>query len=137
VYSLDKDSSGLILLTDDGRVTERLLHPRFYHEKEYEVTVRETIDAQFITKMSRGVVIGHEKTRPSVVRRINARTFRITITEGKKHQIRRMCSALSRTVETLVRLRVMNIELGTLKTGALRPLIGTEKKRLLKALDLV
>jgi 23S rRNA pseudouridine2604 synthase len=133
---LDKDSSGLIILTNDGRVTERLLHPRFEHEKEYVVTTKEPLRSTFKEKMEAGVRIEREQTKPCTVTVLGARKFRVVLTEGKKHQIRRMCVALFQEVDTLMRVRVMNVKLGDLKEGALRKLEGTEKERFLASLDL-
>ncbi len=133
---LDKDSSGLIILTNDGRITERLLHPRFDHEKEYLVTTKEPLRASFKQKMEAGVRIEREQTKPCTVTILGARKFRVVLTEGKKHQIRRMCVALFQEVDTLVRTRVMNVLLGDLKEGGLRKLEGAEKQRFLASLDL-
>jgi 23S rRNA pseudouridine2604 synthase len=134
---LDKDSDGLIILTNDGRITERLLHPRFDHEKEYLVTTKEQLRSSFKAKMEAGVKIEKEMTKPCKVRIVDDHTFRVTLTEGKKHQIRRMCVALFQEVKNLTRIRVMTVELGALKPGQYRKLSGSEKARFLKALDLV
>jgi 23S rRNA pseudouridine2604 synthase len=133
---LDKDSDGLIILTNDGRITERLLHPRFDHEKEYLVTTKEPLRSSFKSKMEAGVKIEREMTKPCKVRVLDSHTFRVTLTEGKKHQIRRMCVALFQEVKDLTRIRVMTVELGSLKPGQYRKLAGSEKARFLKALDL-
>lgn len=133
---LDKDSSGLIILTNDGRVTERLLHPRFEHEKEYEVTTKEPLRSNFKEKMEAGVRIQHEMTKPCTVNILGPRTFRVILTEGKKHQIRRMCVALFQEVDTLKRVRIMDVKLGDLKEGGLRKLEGAEKEKFLKSIDL-
>lgn len=133
---LDKDSSGLIILTNDGRITERLLHPRFDHEKEYLVTTKETLRSSFKAKMEAGVRIERETTKPCKVTIIDDRTFKITITEGKKHQIRRMCVALFQEVNTLKRIRVMNVELGKLPEGDWMKLEGEEKDEFLASLGL-
>jgi 23S rRNA pseudouridine2604 synthase len=134
---LDKDSSGLILLTDDGRITERLLHPRYYHEKEYAVTIQEKVTDAFVKKMAGGVVIGTERTRKAAVTKVTAHTFHIVLTEGKKHQIRRMCAACNASVMSLVRIRVMNIALGDMKVGTWRTIKGAELKNFLELLDLI
>lgn len=131
---LDKDSHGLLLLTNDGRMTDRLLNPDFEHEKEYEVTVQETLRPDFEAKMSHGVDIGDYTTRPCEVHVLGESTFSIVLTEGKKHQIRRMCEALGYTVVDLIRVRIMNIELGKLKPGASRVLSKDEKEELLESL---
>lgn len=131
---LDKDSRGLLLLTDDGRITDRLLNPDFEHEKGYVVEVQEKLRPDFEQKMSSGVDIGDYTTRPCDVTVLGESTFSITLTEGKKHQIRRMCEALGYTAVDLVRVRIMNIELGKLKPGASRALSKEEKEELLESL---
>ena len=133
---LDKSSSGLLLLTDDGRVTDRLLNPDYDHEKEYVVSVREPLRSNFARQMSGGVDIDDYVTRPCQVETINDHTFRIVLTEGKKHQIRRMCAALQVEVTGLARIRIMNIRLGQLPLGAHRPLTATEQATFLKSLGL-
>ncbi len=136
VGRLDKDSHGLIILTDDGRITERLLGPKYFHEKEYLVKTKTPLRANFKEKMEAGVKIENEQTAKCKVHIINARTFKVTLTEGKKHQIRRMCVALFTEVEDLKRIRVMNIELGKLASGAFRKIEGEELKKFLEALEL-
>lgn len=133
---LDKSSSGLLLLTDDGRVTDHLLNPDYAHDKEYVVSVREPLRSNFVRQMSSGVDIGDYVTRPCQVETINDHTFRIILTEGKKHQIRRMCAALQVEVTGLARLRIMNIRLGKLPLGVHRPLTATELSAFLKSLGL-
>lgn len=136
VGRLDKDSHGLIILTNDGRITERLLSPNFEHEKEYLVTTKEPLRSSFKEKMEAGVQIENEKTKPCKVKILDDHTFQIILTEGKKHQIRRMCVALFQEVDDLERLRVMNIVLGDLAPGSYRKIIGTELKEFLRLLDL-
>ncbi len=131
---LDKASHGLILLTNDGRITNALLSPENTHEKEYKVKVNNRINKHFIKAMESRVDIGGYITKPTKIKKTEPRTFHITLTEGKKHQIRRMCSALKYEVEDLQRIRVMNIELGNLKTGQYRELKGGELKKFLKEL---
>ncbi len=133
---LDKDSSGLIILTNDGRITERLLSPEYYHEKEYIVTTKEKLRNNFEDKMEAGVQIDEDKTRPCEVEILGEKKFSIILTEGKKHQIRRMCTALFQSVDTLQRVRIMNITLGDLKEDAYRNIEGEELATLLKALEL-
>lgn len=133
---LDKASEGLIILTDDGRVTERLLHPRFAHEKEYVVTVREKIPAQAKTILERGVESDGEVLTAKKVEAVGPHTLRITLTEGKKHQIRRMLDVLRLTVEKLVRIRIMGVHLGSLKAGQARVLKGSARASFLKSLNL-
>lgn len=137
VGRLDKDSSGLIILTSDGRMTKRLLGPEYSHEKEYVVTTKEKLRNNFKEKMEAGVEIGQgEVTRPCKVEILGEQEFRITLTEGKNRQIRRMCAALFQEVETLERVRIMNVELGDLKENTYRNIEGEELATLLKALEL-
>lgn len=137
VGRLDKASTGLLLLTNDGRITDRLLNPKHPHEKEYEVRVRERIPAFAPKAWERGVDIGGYTTKPAKVRVIGDHVFRIILTEGKKHQVRRMCESLHLTVESLARVRIMNIKLGTLRVGAHRVLSDVEQKTLLQTLGLM
>jgi 23S rRNA pseudouridine2604 synthase len=133
---LDKDSHGLIILTNDGRITERLLGPKYFHEKEYLVKVKEKLRGNFKEKMEAGVKIDNEKTAKCKVAIINDRTFKVILTEGKKHQIRRMCVALFQEVEDLKRIRIMNIKLDKLASGAHRKIEGEELQKFLHSLDL-
>ncbi len=136
VGRLDKDSHGLIILTNDGRITERLLGPEHFHEKEYLVKTKNDLRTSFKEKMEAGVKIESEMTAKCKVQVIGKRKFKVTLTEGKKHQIRRMCSALFQEVEDLKRVRIMNIELGTLAEGSYREITGKELEVFLKSLDL-
>ena len=133
---LDKDSHGLIILTNDGRVTDRLLNPKYNHTKEYVVKTKEKLRANFKQKMERGVQIENEQAKPAMVKILGDRKFRVILTEGKKHQIRRMCSALFAEVEDLERVRIMNIELGKLASNQYRKIEGEELKTFLKSLGL-
>ena len=137
VGRLDKDSYGLIILTNDGRITERLLGPSFFHEKEYVVKTKGTINPNFKKKMEAGVQIEKEKTLKCKVELMGERILKIILTEGKKHQIRRMCSALFQEVEDLKRVRIMNIRLGGLESGKYRNIESKELQTFLKSLDLV
>ncbi|KKR79299.1 MAG: Ribosomal large subunit pseudouridine synthase F [Candidatus Nomurabacteria bacterium GW2011_GWA2_40_9] len=123
---LDKASHGLLILTNDGRITDQLLNPKYFHEKEYVVKTKEKLRGNFKEKMEAGVNIEGYKTKPCKVTIVNENTFRITLTEGKKHQIRRMCSALFQEVDDLKRVRIMNIELGKLTPKFIRPIVGEE-----------
>lgn len=136
VGRLDKDSHGLMILTDDGRITDRLLNPERVHEKEYLVRVREKLPNTFQKNMEAGVEIGDYKTKPCKVRVTGPNTFAITLTEGKKHQIRRMCDAMHVTIEDLSRTRVMNVLLGGIPEGKSRPIEGGELKTFLSSLGL-
>ncbi len=133
---LDKDSHGLIILTDDGRITDRLLNPDREHEKEYRVKTNLKLRDSFARVMAAGVDIGDYVTKPCKVSRTSDFTFRITLKEGKKHQIRRMMDALHNGVNELERVRVMNIKLDGLKSGALRKIEGDELATFLKSLGL-
>jgi len=123
---LDKNSHGLMILTNDGRITDQLLNPKYFHEKEYVVKTSNKLRSSFKQKMEPGVNIEGYKTKPCQVQRVNDFTFRIILTEGKKHQIRRMCSALFQEVADLKRERIMNIKLGNLKPNAFREIRGEE-----------
>ncbi len=136
VGRLDKASRGLIILTNDGRVTDRLLNPQHVHEKTYEVRTKDALRESFKENMERGVDIEGYETRPAVVKILGENRFRITITEGKSHQIRRMVVALHNEVADLKRTRIMNIELGTLATAGWRPIEGAELSEFLHALGL-
>ncbi len=136
VGRIDKDSHGLMILTNDGRITERLLGPAHQHEKEYLVKTKEKLRSSFKQKMEAGVKIEYEMTAPCKVKVLNERTFRVILTEGKKHQIRRMCVALFQEVEDLERTRIMNVELGNLTPGRHRKIEGDELAEFLHQLDL-
>ena len=133
---LDKESHGLIILTDDGRVTEKLLGPEAGREKEYIVQTREHLPPSFKTRMEKGVDIEGYRTKPAKVKLLSETKFSIILTEGKKHQIRRMCAAWGYTVADLKRVRVMNIALGSLQAGQYRAIRGQELKEFLKGLGL-
>jgi 23S rRNA pseudouridine2604 synthase len=117
---LDKESEGLLLLSNDGKYIQRLSSPVKEKEKEYIVTVNKPIIAEFIVAMSAGVDIIIGKTKPCIVEQISEFDFRIILTEGKNRQIRRMCKALGYLVARLVRVRIDTIELGELKPGQFR-----------------
>lgn len=124
---LDKESRGLILLTNDGRLTDLLLNPTYAHEKEYIVKVDKNIDDTFINRLSQGVKLDDGyKTKPCQVTFIDDKSFSIILTEGKKRQIRRMCESQSRRVTDLVRTRIMNIELRHMLPGHFRRIVGPE-----------
>ena len=133
---LDKDSHGLLILTNDGRITDLLLNPKYIHEKEYMVKTKEKLRSNFKPKMEAGVQIEDYKTKPCKVEIINENMFRVILTEGKKHQIRRMCSALFQEVADLKRIRIMNIELGKLASGVSRSITGKELETFLKILGM-
>ncbi len=137
VGRLDKDSTGLIILTNDGRITDKLLNPDFYHEKEYLVRVDREMSPSFLTHMSEGVVLGDGyKTRKCEVKKLDKFNFSIILTEGKKHQIRKMCERLDRSVIDLKRVRIMNIELRRLPLGQSRKIEGQELDEFLAQIGL-
>lgn len=129
---LDKDSSGLIIITNDGRITEKLLDGKYSHEKEYVVKVDHNIEHNFMVKLRDGVRLGKEITKKAKVRKIENKIFEIIITEGKNRQIRRMCTSLNYQVRELKRIRVMNILLGKLKPNTYREIKGKELDDFLK-----
>jgi len=134
---LDKESEGLIILSNDGRITSPLLNPDGNKEKEYEVVVDKEIKASFLNKMSKGVLIEGYKTKPAkAVQKGDIHTFYLTITEGKKHQIRRMCTALGYQVQNLKRIRIASIKLKNLKPNQFRKIVGAEKQEFLENLGL-
>jgi len=137
VGRLDKDSTGLILLTNDGRIHHRLSHPSFDHEKEYIVSVERPISDGALRKMARGMPMMGTKTRPALIRKKSPRQFRITLLEGKNRQIRRMVRKVGHRVVELKRIRVANIRLGNIAEGRWRYLSETEKQVLLKSLNVV
>lgn len=132
---LDKDSEGLILLTNDGDIVNKILRSENNHEKEYIVTVNKPIDDEFIKAMSSGVEILGRKTKPCKVYKLDKNTFRIILTQGMNRQIRRMCQALGYRVLRLKRIRIMNINLGLLKVGHWRNLTKKELDTLMKLLN--
>ncbi len=131
VGRLDRDSSGLLLLTNDGRLHHQLTHPSFDHEKQYDVTTQFRLTATALRKMAQGVVLDAVKTRPARVRQLASRRFEIVLKEGRKRQIRRMVRKVGNRVETLKRTRMANINLGGLPEGAWRYLTAEEKRKLL------
>lgn len=131
---LDKDSEGLILLTNQGELVDKILRGSNYHEKEYVVTVNKKVTPEFLRAMGSGVPILDTVTRPCEIEQIDTRTFRIILTQGLNRQIRRMCEYFDYRVVDLKRVRVMNIRLGRLKSGTYRRIAGTELEELLKLL---
>ena len=133
---LDKNSSGLILLTNDGDIVNRILRVEFGHEREYVVAVDRPCPLSFLKQLEKGVLGLSEKTRPCRTKKVDATTFRITLTEGRNPQIRRMCSALGYRVVTLVRIRIMHIRLDDLPVRTWRHLTPQERDQLLTAVGL-
>lgn len=135
VGRLDKDSEGLMILTSDGRITGPLLDPEAEHEKEYEVSVDKPVNGFFLKQLEHGVNIEGYFTKPSTAtKHKHPLKFTLVLTEGKKHQIRRMCAALGYQVQDLKRVRIANIELGELKPNQYRILKGEELEAFLKEL---
>ena len=132
VGRLDKDSSGLLLLTNDGRLHNILSHPSFDHEKEYDVIVSRPVPEEALGKMASGIHLLGSRTRPAEVKRISPSQFRIVLKEGRNRQIRRMVEKVGNRVKILKRIRISNIRLGILKEGCWRYLTEKEKKELLK-----
>lgn len=137
VGRLDKDSEGLILLTDNAVIINKIIHPDFKHEKEYLVTLNLSLRNQFLKQMAEGVNLGNEATKPC---KINAepgtrRVFRIILTQGLNRQIRRMCSVFNYQVIKLQRVRIMHIRLNNLKTGEWRHLSDIELDLLFSAVS--
>lgn len=126
VGRLDKDSEGLILLTNDGDIVNKILRARNHHEKEYIVTVNKPITEDFLQKMGNGVPILDTVTRKSFVEKLDDTTFRIILTQGLNRQIRRMTEYLGYRVVFLRRIRIMNIKLDNLKLGSYRSLSPLE-----------
>ena len=130
VGRLDKDSTGLLLLTNDGELVNKIMRAGNYHEKEYLVSVNKPVTEEFCRKMSCGVAILDTVTRPCKVEKTGEKSFRIILTQGLNRQIRRMCETLGYRVLTLQRVRIMNIRLGSLKEGTWRSIEGKERKAL-------
>ena len=130
---LDKDSSGLILLTNDGDIVNDILRTEFGHEREYLVQVDRSFDQSFLDEMSRGVVILGSKTKPCRMTRVGGDRFRIVLTEGRNRQIRRMCQALGYRVIKLHRTRIMHLTVEGLKVGEWKELTTQEREQLLRA----
>jgi 23S rRNA pseudouridine2604 synthase len=131
VGRLDRDSEGLILLTNNGDIVNEILRSENNHEKEYLVTVDRPITDLALQMMANGVKIMGEVTKAAKVTRLDAQTFRIVLTQGLNRQIRRMCSALGYKAQRLQRVRIMNIQLGGLRSGEWRALTPAELTGLL------
>ncbi len=134
VGRLDKDSTGLLLLTNDGRLHHRLSHPSFDHEKEYIVRVVKPIPDGALERLAKGVPMMGTKTRPAPIRRISRKQFNIVLQEGKNRQIRRMVRKVGNQVTELQRIRIANVHLGKLAQGSWRHLTQKELKLLLQSL---
>ncbi len=125
---LDRDTRGLILLTDDGALAHRIMHSRFGHEKEYVVTVDRKIDEEFLQAIRSGVTILGRTTLPATAWKTGEREFHLILRQGLNRQIRRMCETLGYRVTDLVRIRIMHITLGSLAEGSFRELTHKEKE---------
>ena len=132
---LDKDSRGLLLMTNNGDIINRMMRAANHHEKEYKVTVDHEITGEFLEKMAGGVGILDTVTRPCKVEKLGKYTFSIILTQGLNRQIRRMCEALGYEVKDLVRVRVMNIRLGSLKEGEYREVTDEELDELYRLIQ--
>ncbi len=135
VGRLDKETSGLLLFTNDGVLAYRLTHPKFDHQKEYEVEVTDPITIGQLRKLREGIMIDSVKTKPAIVTRISAKKFRIALTEGKNRQIRRMCQKVGAPLASLKRVRIMTLSDSALQPGSLRKLSPDESRVLLDAVD--
>lgn len=136
VGRLDKESHGLMILTNDGRITDRLLNPIYNHEKEYEVEVDRRFTPGFINNMQNGVDIGEAVTKPAIVKKLDDTTFSIILTEGRNRQIRRMTEKLGYTVRDLKRMRIQNVELRKIPPNSHRKIEGDELEEFLKSIGL-
>ena len=132
---LDKDSEGLLLMTNDGELINKMMRARNCHEKEYLVKVNKPITGAFLKGMSEGVPILDTVTRPCSVEQTGKYTFRIILTQGLNRQIRRMCEYFHYEVQTLKRIRIMNLKLGDLPVGKTRPLTAQEQQELYAQLN--
>jgi len=137
VGRLDKKSEGLMFMTNDGRIIDKMLNPKYEHEKEYAVRVDKEVKESFKRKMEGGVNIEGYVTKPCKLIITGEKSFRIILTEGKKHQIRRMCAALDLQVRNLKRVRIMSLKLSGLQPGENRALFQDEKIELLKSIGVM
>lgn len=135
VGRLDKDSTGLLLMTNDGDLVNKIMRAGNYHEKEYEVTVNRPVTSSFLKQMASGVAILDTVTRKCKVERMGEKQFRIILTQGLNRQIRRMCEALGYRVTALKRVRIMNIQLGDLQEGTYRDMTPEEEQELMRLLE--
>jgi len=135
VGRLDKDSEGLLLMTSDGEIVNRLLRAAGGHEKEYEVEIDRPVTREFVEKMMAGVPILDTVTLPCKVRKTGERSFNIILIQGLNRQIRRMCEALGCNVRKLRRIRIMNIRLGNMQPGQWREVTNEELTTLMRELE--
>ncbi len=137
VGRLDKASEGLMLLTNDGRIVDKMLNPKFDHTKEYFIKLDKPIKNFHIKIMQNGVDIEGYKTKPAEVTKICDKSISMILTEGKKHQIRRMCAALGYQVTKLQRVKIMHLDLSELRLSEKRELTKDELNTLLTSIDMV
>lgn len=130
---IDKDSEGLIFMTNDGDIVNQILRAGNNHEKEYVVTVDHVINERFLRKMSEGVRIHHTTTLPCKVQKLKPNTFKIVLTQGLNKQIRLMCEALGYNVINLKRTRIMNVDIKGIQSGTYRHLTNAELEEIMKA----
>jgi 23S rRNA pseudouridine2605 synthase len=126
VGRLDRESEGLLLLTNDGDLALRLTHPRYETEKEYEVELDKVASPELVATLRKGIVLEDGPAKPAVVERVGALKLRMVLTEGRKREVRRMLAALGHTAVRLVRVRIGGLRLGGLKAGEWRRLTDTE-----------
>ena len=131
VGRLDKDSEGIIFLTNDGDIVNKILRSENNNEKEYEVRVNKKINSDFLNQMSGGVKIKNVTTKPCKIEKINNYTFKIILTQGLNRQIRKMCRHFNYKVKNLKRTRIINISLGSLKIGKFRKFTPYELESLM------
>lgn len=136
VGRLDKDSEGLLLFTNDGVLAYRLTHPKFEHEKEYEVETVEPIYEGALNKIRQGLKLEGEMTKPARIEKVDHNKFRIFLTEGRNRQIRKMVSKVGSEVKILKRTRITSLRDPDLAPGELRPLTEKERSELLKSVGL-
>ena len=136
VGRLDKDSEGLLLFTNDGVLAYRLTHPKFEHEKEYEVETVEPIFEGALNKMRNGLKLEGEMTKPARIEKVDHNKFRIFLTEGRNRQIRKMVSKVGSEVKILKRTRIVSLRDDELRPGQLRPLTAKERSTLLQSVGL-
>ena len=134
VGRLDKESEGLILLSNDGYLSNKIMKARNFHEKEYEVELDKPFDDEFLKRMSEGVPILDTVTRKCTLKRTGKTSFNIILTQGLNRQIRRMCEYFGYKVVRLKRIRIMNIKLGNLKSGTYRNITDKEYEELIQGL---
>ncbi len=123
---LDKDSEGLIILSNDGSLARSLTKENSTIEKEYLVFVREQVEPSALQKMEQGIVLDKIKTRPAKTKKVSKNSFTIVLTEGRKHQIRRMCDACHLTIESLIRIRIGQLKIGSMKPGFVKRISAKE-----------